>query len=219
MRSDPARPAWPAPDPVLRRVAAGFTVWMVLWAGVILWAHGPQNFFWLCNIAQFIVLYSLWTGHRLLLSSQAGTVVFVGLFWTPDFLLGAVSGGAWANFTGYMFTPDIPLLARGASLYHIFMPVLVIWAVQRLGYDRRGPWLQTVLALAVLPATRLFTEPERNINWLTAPLGIEQVWMPDTAFVAVMMLLYPLLLFWPGHGLVLLIRRMLARGGPRPAQG
>lgn len=203
-------------DPALRRAAIAFSLWMVFWIPVILWGYGPQNFLWLCNIAQFLVLYSLWTGNRLLLSSQAGTVVMVGIFWTPDFLLGAISGGAWANFTAYMFNPENPLLARATSLYHIFLPVLIVWALHRVGYDRRAPLLQTALAVVVLPATWLLTEAERNINWLTEPMGIEQVWMPDPAFVLLMMFLYPLLLFWPGHGLVLLVRRILARCGLPP---
>ncbi len=209
--------SWMTADPLLRRAAAAFTVWMIFWTTVILWAYGPQNFLWLCNIAQFIVLYSLWTGNRLLLSSQAGTVVFVGLFWTPDFLLGAASGGAWAAFTEYMFNPERPFLARATSLYHIFLPILILWALHRIGYDHRGPWLQTALAVVVLPATWLFTEAERNVNWLTEPAGVEQVWMSDPVFVLVMLVLYPLLLFWPGHGLVLLVRRLLTRLGKPPA--
>lgn len=184
---------------------------MLFWVPVILWSYGPQNFLWLCNIAQFIILYALWTRSRLLLSSQAGTVLLVGLFWTPDFLLGLASGGAWANFTDYMFDPELPLLARATSLYHIFLPVLVVWALIRLGYDRRGPWLQTGIGLAALPTTYFLTDPERNINWLWEPMGVEQVWLPDPVFLGLLMAAYPVLVFWPGHGLVLLCLRVVRR--------
>lgn len=50
----------------------GFSAWMLFWIIVILMNQGPQNFFWLCNVAHFITLYALWRGNRLLIASQAG---------------------------------------------------------------------------------------------------------------------------------------------------
>lgn len=202
----------PWSDTAVRRARLGFTAWMLVWVPVILWSYGAGNFFWTCNLAQFLILWALWTHNRLLLSSQVGTVLLVGVFWTPDFLLGVVTGGDLANFTAYMFDPDLPLLGRATSLFHIALPVLAVWLVYRVGYDRRGPWLQSVLTVAVLPLTWLLTDPERNVNWLQRPLGVEQVWLPEPAFVVVMMILYPVLLFWPGH---LLTRFLLRRAGPR----
>ncbi|WP_290652281.1 hypothetical protein [Aquisalimonas sp.] len=195
----------------LRTVALVFSAWMVFWVPVISWSYGPQNFLWMCNLAQLIILGALWTRQRLLLSSQVGTVLLVGVVWTPDFLLGLISGGAWASFTGYMFDPDLPLLARATSLYHIFLPVLAVWLVHRVGYDRRGPWLQSCVGAVAIPVTWLITDPDRNINWLSEPLGIEQVWFPEPAFVVAMMILYPVLLFWPGHWLTLLLLRWLGQ--------
>lgn len=202
----------PWSDSAVLRARLLFTVWMVFWVPVILWSYGPGNFLWTCNLAQFLILLALWTRNRLLLSSQVGTVLLVGVFWTPDFLLGLVTGGDLANFTAYMFDPDLPLLARATSLFHIFLPVLAVWLVYRVGYDRRAPWLQSAFTIAVLPLTWLLTDPERNVNWLQRPVGLEQEWLPEPAFVVVMMILYPVLLFWPGH---LLTRFLLRRAGPR----
>ncbi|MCC5809731.1 MAG: hypothetical protein JJU06_05095 [Ectothiorhodospiraceae bacterium] len=194
-----------------RGVALGFTAWMLFWVPVILWAYGAANFLWLCNVAQFIILYVVWRGNRLLLSSQAGTVVLVGVVWTADFLLGVVSGGDWAAFTNYMFNPDNPLLARATSLYHIGLPVLMIWLLLRMGYDRRGPWLQTALGTAVVATSWLFADPERNLNWTVSPFGLEQVWLPEPVFIVALLVAYPLLLYWPGHGLVLLLLRLFGK--------
>ena len=33
-----------------------FTAWMVIWTVVVWQAQGPQNFWWLCNVAQFVLL-------------------------------------------------------------------------------------------------------------------------------------------------------------------
>ena len=211
MAVDPDREG---PPGRLRPLAIGLGLWLCVWVPVILWSYGPQNFLWLCNVAQFVLLVGLWRGDRLLISSQAGTVVLVGLVWTPDFLLGLATGGELALMTAYMFNPDLPLLARVTSLYHIGLPVLVLVALRRCPYHRRGPWLQSALAAGVLPLTWLVTDPQRNINWLHAPAGLEVVWLSGPGLVLLALFLYPLLLFWPGHWLITaLARTRLLRGG------
>lgn len=190
-----------------------FTVWMAVWTPIILWSYGPQNFLWLCNIAQFLVLYSLWTDDRLILSSQAGTVCLIGLVWVLDFIPAIASGGATATVTAYMFNPDYPLPTRIASIYHVFLPALILTVLHHRGYDRRGVWLQCVIGGLAVIGSWLFTDEERNINWVAAPFHVEQVWMPDAAWVVVMLVLYPLVLYFPGHGLVLWVLRRLERRG------
>ena len=101
---------------------------------VVLWAYGPQNFLWVCNLAQFLILFALWSGNRLILSSQAGTVCLVGLVWTADLVLALVTGGRSATFTSYMFDPALPLLARASSLYHVGLPPFVMWLLVRYAW-------------------------------------------------------------------------------------
>jgi hypothetical protein len=194
-----------------RAAAWGFTAWMAAWVPIVLWAYGPQNFLWICNLAQFLVLWAVWRDDRLVLSSQAGTVCIVGLVWTLDLLLALATGGRTASFTAYMFNPELPLLARISSLYHVGLPVFVLWLLGRCGYDSRGVWLQCLLGgLAVLAGWRL-TDPHRNINWVHQPFGVEQVWLPDLAFVTLLLVLFPLLIYLPGHYLVRAVLRRKRR--------
>lgn len=204
--SDSRAPAW------------AFTAWMAVWTPIVLWAFGPQNFLWMCNIAQFLVLYAVWRDDRLVLSSQAGMVCLVGLVWTLDFTQGLVTGGRTATFTYYMFDTDTPLLARASSLYHVGLPLFVLWLLRRSGYDSRGPWLQSVIGGFAIVGAWLLTEPERNVNWVYEPFGIEQTWMPTSAFVALLLLLYPLVLFYPGHLLVRAVLRFVSPARPRRRQ-
>jgi len=180
----------------------GFTLWMLVWVPIVLLHHGPQNFFWLCNVAQFLVLYGLWTGNRLLLSSQAGVVLVVGLVWSLDFLIGLILGGSPSGATAYMFDPDQALIARASSLYHMALPPFLLWILFKTGYDVRGPWLQTVLGGVVVVVGWWLSEAERNINWVHEPFGMEQVWLPDPLWVLLLLLLYPLVLYFPGHWLL-----------------
>lgn len=199
------------PIPVPARIA--FTVWMAVWVSIILSNQGPQNFFWLCNMAQFLILYGVWTGNRLILSSQAGMVTIVGTAWTLDFTTGLLAGGnSPLGFTAYMFSDELSLIARGSSLYHVGVPPFLIWLLWHVGHDRRGPWLQCLIGAAGILGGWLVTEPYRNLNWVYEPAGIEQVWMPTPAFVGLLLVLYPLILFFPGDWLV---RSILARMGRR----
>lgn len=188
--------------PIPRAAAWAFTAWMALWVPIVLWAYGPQNFLWICNVAQFLVLWAVWRGDRLVLSSQAGTVCLVGIVWTLDFAQALATGGRTATFTAYMFNPELPLLARASSLYHVGLPLFVLWLLARAGYDRRGPWLQCLIGGLAVIAGWLLTEPERNINWVHEPFGVSQAWMPTPAFVVLLLVLYPVVIYLPGHALV-----------------
>lgn len=201
------RSAAPAPLPLAARL--GYTVWMLVWVAVILSEQGPQNFVWLCNVAKFLILYSVWTGDRLLLSSQAGTFVLVGAVWTVDLLLALPRGASFTGFTDYMFNPDLALAARLASLYHLFMPLFVIWALTRTGYDRRGWWLQCVIGACAVVAAWLVTEPHRNVNWVHRPFGLEQPPLAEPLWVALLVVALPLLIYLPGHWLVQRALRVL----------
>jgi len=186
--------------PLAARIA--FTLWMAAWVPVVLSAQGPHNFWWLCNLAQFLLLAAVWTDHRLLISSQAGTVVVVGLVWTVDFVLALLLGGSPFGITSYMFNPDLPIALRATSTYHIWLPAFVLWLTARLGYDRRGPWLQCAIGTLAIIGSWLLGEAGRNLNYTEAPFGIEQVWLPDSLYIPLLCIGTALLVYLPGHWIV-----------------
>ena len=203
-------------DDIPLTVRLGFSLWMIFWVSVVLTNHGPQNFFWLCNLAQFIILYVVWSGNRLLLSSQAGMVCLVGVVWTLDFIVAlALGGNSLTGFTAYMFSDELALIARAVSLYHVFLPPLVLWLVWHIGYDSRGVWLQSGIGALAVIGGWLFTDPERNINWVHIVFGAEQAWMPEMAWVALLVVAYPLLIFLPGHFLIRGVLASCERGQSR----
>lgn len=195
--------------PTLRRadrlplwVPIAFTLWMCVWVGIIVRNVGPQNFWWLCNLAQFIVLYAVWTRDRLLISSQAGTVTVVGVTWALDLFAGLLLGGSPTGITAYMHNPDLAVSHRLSSTYHLWLPILIIWICHRRGYDRRGPWLQCAIGSLAIVGGWLFGDPERNLNYVHEPFGIEQVWLPDIAWIPLLCVATAALLYLPGHFIV-----------------
>ncbi|MCH9652053.1 MAG: hypothetical protein K0U98_27735 [Deltaproteobacteria bacterium] len=186
-----------------------YTLWFVTWVPTY-WRHnGWQNFLWFCDLANFIVLVGLWKESRLLLSSQAIGVLLIQLVWNVDFVGRLALGFHPVGGTEYMFDAAKPMVVRSHSLFHIFVPVVLLWGVHRLGYDRRALRFQGVLAAVLLPLSYFLTDPSRNINWVFRPFGLEQVWLPPLLYLGVCMVAYPLLLLWPAH---LSLHRWAGRG-------
>jgi hypothetical protein len=65
-----------------------------------------------------------------------------------------------------MFDPKISLPIRALSLFHIALPLILLWMVHRLGYDSRALAAQTLLAWIVLPMSYLLTDRSENVNWV-----------------------------------------------------
>ncbi len=211
--------------PLPPAVKLAYMAWFLVWVPAY-WIHnGPANFLWLCDVANILVAAALWLGSPLLFSSQAVSVLLIQLAWMVDVATRAVAGFHPIGGTEYMFDPATPTVVRVLSLFHVFMPVLLLWAVWRLGLDRRGWQLQTAITWLVLPLSFWLGRPEDNLNWLWAPFGIEQTWMPPIAFLGVCMLAYPLLLYLPTQALLWVWIRRAGRpvlpppGGERRSRG
>ncbi len=173
----------------------------------VYWRHyGPANFLWASDIALLLVFVSTCLERPLPNSMIAIGVVPFEIVWTLDFL----SGAQWIGFTSYMFDAERPLYLRGLSLFHLALPVLVLFLLRRLGYDRRALKAQTLLVWIVLPVTYLVTDPADNVNLAFGFGRGPQTAMPPLLHLALAMILIPALVCWPCH---LLLQRVW---GARP---
>ena len=98
-----------------------------------------------------------------------------------------------------MFDTGIPLWIRGLSLYHIALPIVLVWLLYRFGYQPRALVWQTLLALFVLPLTYAVSDPAASINWVYGFGGSPQTMMPGPVFVLLLMVLVPVALYLPTH--------------------
>jgi hypothetical protein len=121
--------------PRLRWAAAAFLA--VYLPGYAL-AYGLANFVFLCNLSVILAGVGIWTRSRLLLSSQAVASLLVGLAWTADVAFRLLSGRYLIGATAYMWDGQWPLFTRLLSLYHVALPVVLVLALRRIGYDARG---------------------------------------------------------------------------------
>ena len=174
-----------------------WTAWIVIWAPVYSRQYGAQNFLFYCDIGNVLITVALWLENRLLFSWQTvGLLVFQTLF-TIDLVGAAISGRHALGGTEYMFDPKIPLVIRLLGLYHVVVPPLLLWAVYKLGYDRRG-WILQTLTIWVLVPINFFWRPQYNVNWARG-LGHEQHLVPAWLYLLAYLIVVPLVIYWPTH--------------------
>ena len=178
----------------------------------IYWRHyGLANFLWFSDIALLGLVPALWTASALIASMMAVAVVFFEAIWNIDFFFRFVIGKSLIGLSAYMFDSKIPLFIRSLSCFHIFLPLILLWTVHRLGYDRRAFLWQTIVALVVLPLSYRTSNAQENVNWVYGFGQKPQTILPGPLFVILLMVLFPLAVYLPTH---LLFARTFRAVGP-----
>ena len=172
--------------------------------------YGAANFLWFSDIALLALVPALWLENALLVSMLAISVVFFEALWNGDFFFRLVTGKSLIGLSAYMFDPTIPLFIRGLSSFHIVLPLLLLWALHRLGYDQRAFVWQTIVSMIVLPVSYLVSNPQENVNWVYGFGQNPQRILPAPLFVMLLMLLFPLVVYLPTHLLFIRIFRAAA---------
>ncbi|MGH9716287.1 MAG: hypothetical protein ACRD4R_06125 [Candidatus Acidiferrales bacterium] len=184
-----AFPAW---------VRWGGLAWLAVWFPVYWRVWGPANFVHLCDIAVILTCIGLWTNNALLLSSQAVSSLVVDAMWAVDAIAAGGFGRHVFGGTEYLFEPSHALWVRLLSLYHVALPLLLLWAVYRTGYHRRGWALQAGIVAAAFVAAR-FTPAAQNINFAYRLPVVNRPFGPAPVHVAVSIVFMIFVVYWPTH--------------------
>jgi len=200
-----------------------FTAFFVVWLWVYLRDYGWTNLLYFCDVAMLLTIVAIWTERPIWASMPAVGILVPQSLWIVDFLAEAV-GGRLTGMTGYMFDEADPLFTRALSLFHFWLPILLLWMVARLGYDRRAFLRWTLLAWVVvlvcyfwMPAPApLDTRADNrmlpvNINYVHGFSKIAaQTMFPPLVYLGLMMIILPTVIFSPAH---YLLNRWWGRGG------
>ena len=161
------------------------------------------NFLWFSDIALIATVPALWLENSLLASMMLVGVLLPELLWNVAFFVRLATGKRLFGLTDYMFDPTKPLYLRAISLFHFFLPLLLLWMVSRLGYDPDALIGQALLAWIVLPLTyRLADSKVENVNWVFGWTVEPQERMPPLAYPGLVMVGFPLLIYFPTHVLL-----------------
>jgi len=140
----------------------GFTLFVCALVPIYWRQYGPANFLWFSDIALLALVPALWLENALIVSMMAVAVVFFEAIWNVDFFARLLTGKSSMGLSAYMFDPKIPWFTRTLSCFHIVLPLLLLWIVHRLGYDRRAFFWQTVVTLVVLPLSYLVSNAQEE---------------------------------------------------------
>ena len=113
-----------------------------------------------------------------------------------------------------MWDPNLPLWLRLLSLFHVWMPVALVWALRRVGYDRRGLMVQALIAFPVLIASRLLLGPDENQNFAWRDPFTGRSWGPAPVHLGLTLAVLIGAIYWPTHALLARVfARRAALGG------
>jgi hypothetical protein len=197
-----------------------FTAFVAVLVPVYLHSYGPTNFLYFCDVALLLTLAAVWLEHPLPACMAAVGIVVPQLVWVVDFAVG-LCGHNLTGMTAYMFDDKYTLFTRGLSLFHGWLPFLLLYLVWRLGYDRRALAAWTLLAWVLLLVCYFFLPAPPAPPGSAAPVNVNYVYglgddaaqtaMPPLAWLALLIVALPVLFFVPAH-------RVLSRLAPRPAR-
>jgi hypothetical protein len=190
-------------------VKLGYSAFVAMLVPIYLTTYGPANFLYFCDVALLLTLVAVWADSPLLAGMPAVGILLPQLVWVADFVAGFF-GVSPIGLAEYMFRETIPLGARALSLFHGWLPFLLLWLVWRLGYDRRSfaawtalGWLLLLVSYFAQPGPPAPADDPNlpvNVNYVyglseSAP----QHWLPPLAYLGAMMALLPLAAWWPTH--------------------
>jgi hypothetical protein len=132
--------------------------------------YGARNFLYFCDLALLLTIVGLWLENCLLLSMQAVGILTVQALWSFDYLAHYVLGFCPFGLSSYAFG-CAPLL-HFLTLFHVWLPLLLLWALWKLGYDRRAWALQSVVVWPILLISVFCIDPMHDVNFTASYLNL-----------------------------------------------
>ena len=183
-----------------------YTVFTIATVAVYVKKYPLWNFLWFSDIALIATVPALWMEDSLIASMMLVGVLLPELLWNGAFFIRLLTGVRLFGLTDYMFDPTKPRYLRAISLFHVFLPLLLLWMVARLGYHPDALLWQTALGWIVLPLSYFLGDPKvENLNWVYGWTSRQQTRMPPLAYLGLMMIGFPLLIFLPTHLILKLV--------------
>jgi len=159
---------------------------------------GLANFLHLCDVAVLLTSIGILVNSPVLISSQAVSSLVIDALWLLDAAWRLILRRHPIGGTEYLFNESYPLWLRLMSLFHIVLPVLLIWAIRQMGYDRRALLVQSAVTILLFLAA-CFTNPSENINFVfTAPIFNRQLG-PAPVHVALSIGFLVCVVYYPTH--------------------
>jgi hypothetical protein len=187
----------------------GFTAFMAVLLPLYWINYGPTDFLFFCQAALLLTLASVWTRSSFLISMAAVGVLIPQFLWVLDFGV-ELTGHRLTGMTHYMFDGRKTPFLRCMSLFHGWLPFLLLFLAKRLRYDRRAlvawtilAWILCVICFFFMPGPEAdLPNPKtpRNINYVFGTSRSEaQHWMSPGIYLVAWMFFLLLVFHLPAH--------------------
>ena len=132
-----------------------YTVFVVIIVAIWLRHYGWRNLLWFSDIALIGAVPAFWLEDARIASVLAVAVLLPEMLWNVDLAGRLLLGRRISGLTDYMFEQDRPLVLRRLSLFHVPLPLVLLWLLAAHGYAERVALPgAVVLAALVLPLSR-----------------------------------------------------------------
>lgn len=196
--------------PLAAKVAG--TVFLAVLLPIYLKTYGPTNFLWFCDAALILTVIGMWLESSLLISMCAVGILIPQSLWLLDFAMNLFKIRL-LGLTPYMFDSRISLFTRGLSLFHGWLPFLLIWLLRRVGYDKRALFAWGTFATALVLVCYFFTPPAgAHLVDPNIPININNIygfndqhpqsWINQNIYIILWITALWLLVFVPTHFLL-----------------
>ncbi len=189
-------------------------IWLAVWIPTYWRYWGAQNFVHLCDIAVILKCAGPLWSNSLLRSIHARSAHAVDFAWVLDAAWRFFSGHHLIGGTAYMWDARYPLWVRLLSVFHIVWPILLLWSLARVGYDRRAWLLQAAIAADAFVVARS-TDPALNINYAFRDPILHRAWGPGPVHIALMWTGLVIVIYLPTHFILTKVFRGPEGPGPR----
>ncbi len=190
-------------------VKLAFTAFMAVMVPTYLTRYGLLNFLWFCDIAMLLTLVVLWREDRLVLSIVSTGILLPQALWLVDFAVEA-TGHTMLGLTSYMFRSEDPLFPRFLSLFHGWLPLLLVYLLGRVGYDPRGWPIWSCIAAGacglsywLIPGPCVEPLPVKNVNMVYGPSEtVAQTFLPPLVYLVLWIAFLICFVYYPSHRLL-----------------
>jgi hypothetical protein len=198
-------------EPITPRRCAWVALWLAVYVPSYWQAYGASHFLQLCNIGVLLTCLAWLTRSALWLSTQWLAAPLIAVLWLADVASTLLVGQPLHGGTLYLWDASIPWPARALSIYHVFLPLVLLHTLRITGYDHRALVVQSTLAIVVMAISGIIATPQNNLNYLylwpdgSVPGGPTWLHGANQVILAVVMLYVPthllsLLMIKPANG-------------------
>jgi hypothetical protein len=173
-----------------------YSCFMSVLIPVYWYSYGLINFLYFCDITLILTYIGSIIKNRLLISISAVGILIPQALWIVDFIF-TTCGYSLMHMTDYMYQDKYSYLLRGLSLFHLWLPFLLLYLLGKWGYDSRAVHYWNVIFFCVI--VLCYNIIDKNINFIWGLGDKHQTSMHHTVWFVMVLLSAPTLIYYPTH--------------------